>query len=471
MTIERMSPLDSSFLHVEDRVSHMHIASVAIFEGPEPPYGELLRMIRSKLPLVPRYRQVVRFVPLHLGRPVWVDDVHFDIDYHVRHTAVPAPGGDDELRNLVGRVMSQQLDRTRPLWEIWVVQGLSEGRWAIVSKVHHCMVDGVSGTDVLSLMLDLVPDAVPAEPDQWRPRPEPAAIDLAGAALRELARSPYEQVRALRSATRVPRHAAAQLSEVLTGMRGMATLMLPMPTSQLNGPIGPNRRWGWATVTVEDIKRVRKATGATFNDVLLAATTRGFRDLLRARGESVERVVRSMVPVSVRPRDDRGRAVGDGTFENRVSAMFAELPVFVEDPLERLRIVSAQMAGLKESKQAMAGEALTSLTGFAPPMLLAAGMRLSARMPQRSVNTVTTNVPGPQVPLYAAGRRMIAAYPYVPLAGQIRIGVAMFSYDGAVNFGVTGDYDSAPDIDVLCAGITAGMAEMLDGVDAPSDNA
>ncbi len=240
--------------------------------------------------------------------------------------------------------------------------------------------------------------------------------------------------------------------------------MAPMPTSTLNGPIGPNRRWGWASTTVDDIKRIRKDTGATFNDVLLAATARGFRDLLMARGESVERVVRTLVPVSVRPRDGRGRAVGDGTFENRVSAMFVDLPVYIADPIERLRAVSAQMAGLKESKQAVAGEALTSLSGFAPPVLLAAGMRLSAHLPQRSVNTVTTNVPGPQRALYAAGRRMVAAYPYVPLAGQVRIGVAMFSYDGAVTFGVTGDYDTVADVDVLCQGIADGMAAMLERV-------
>lgn len=466
MTIERMSPQDASFLHIEDRVSHMHIGSVAVFEGPEPPFDQVVAMIRSKLPLVPRYRQVVRWVPLQLGRPVWIDDVHFDLDYHLRHTALPTPGGDDELRNLVGRVMSQPLDRTRPLWEIWIVQGLRGGRWALLSKTHHCMVDGVSGTDVLTLVLDSSPNDVPAPAPPWRPRAEPSSVDLAGRSVRDLMRSPYEQVRALRSATRVPRRAGSQLVEVVSGLRGMATLMVPTPTSTLNGPLGPNRRWGWASTTVDDIKRIRKDTGATFNDVLLAATTRGFRDLLRARGESVDRVVRTLVPVSVRPRDASGRAVGDGTFENRVSAMFAGLPVHVADPIERLRLVSAQMAGLKESKQAVAGEALTSLTGFAPPALLAAGMRLSARLPQRTLNTVTTNVPGPQRPLYAAGRRMVAAYPYVPLAGQIRIGVAMFSYDGAVNFGVTGDYDAVPDIELLCQGIADGMSEMLERVGA-----
>jgi WS/DGAT/MGAT family acyltransferase len=212
---------------------------------------------------------------------------------------------------------------------------------------------------------------------------------------------------------------------------------------------------------VADIKTVRKGIGGTFNDVVLASITNGFRELLLSRGEDVDRVVRTLVPVSVRPRDSSGKAVGDGTFENKVSAMFAELPVSIDDPAERLHAITEQMDGLKDSKQAMAGEALTSMSGFAPPMLLAMGMRLATRAAQRNVNTVTTNVPGPQFSLYAAGRRMIRAFPYVPLGGQIRIGIAIFSYDGEVNFGITGDYDTTPDLDVLTSGIEDGMAQML----------
>jgi WS/DGAT/MGAT family acyltransferase len=459
-----MTPLDASFLHIEDGVSHMHIASVAIFEGPEPPFDAFVDRLRGKLPLVPRYRQIVRFVPFNMGRPVWVDDPHFNLDYHVRHTALPAPGGEGELRRLVGRVMSQQLDRSKPLWEVWVVQGLEAGHWALLSKVHHCMVDGVSGTDLLGVLLDSSPAGVEPDADMWRPAVAPSSSALAMQALTELVRSPYEQARAVRAATRVPRHAAAQLREVASGMRGMTTLVRATPRSTLNGPIGPHRRWAWGSTTVDDIKIVRKATGATFNDVILAALTRGYRDLLLARRESVDRPVRTLVPVSVRPRDPSGRAVGDGTYQNRVSAMFANLPVGLEDPLARLAAVSAQLAGLKESKQAVAGEALTALSGFAPPMLLAMGTRLATRYPQRHLNTVTTNVPGPQIPLYAVGRRMLRAYPYVPLAGQLRVGVAVFSYDGHVTIGVTGDYDTAPDIDVLCHGFEAGMTEMLDAV-------
>jgi diacylglycerol O-acyltransferase len=461
MTVDRLSPMDASFLHVEDSVSHMHIASVAIFEGPPPTYAEVAGMVEGKLPLVRRYRQVVRFVPLDLGRPVWVDDPHFNIEYHVRHTALPAPGGESALRKLVGRVMAQQLDRNKPLWEMWMVEGLEDGRWAMLSKTHHAMVDGVSGTDLLSVIMDTSPEPSTPLEDHWMPEPAPSSRDLARQAVVDLVRSPYEQIRAVRARTRVPRQAAREIGEVARGVANLRGVLAPTPVSSLNGPIGPHRRWIWASTTVSDIKLVRKALGGTFNDVVLASIAQGFRDLLLSRGESVDRVVRTLVPVSVRPRDASGMAVGDGTFENKVSAMFAELPVGVADPVERLHAITAQMAHLKESNQALAAEAMTSLGGFAPPMVLALGTRLASRAAQHNVNTVTTNVPGPQIPLYIVGRRMLAAYPYVPLAGQVRIGVAIFSYDGRVNFGITGDYDSAPDIDVLAAGIEEGMAELL----------
>ena len=462
MSTERLSPLDASFLHVEDDVSHMHIASIAIFEGPQPAFAEIVAMVEAKLVLVPRYRQVVKSVPLDWARPVWVDDPHFDIGYHLRHTALPAPGGDRALRQLVGRVMSQQLDRARSLWEIWIVEGLEGGRWAMLAKTHHAMVDGVSGTDLLAVIMDLSPDVARPEVVAWSPRPAPSGARLALDAATNLLRSPYEQLRAISTPTRALRQALSHAREVGQGAVAMAGLVRPPPASSLNGPIGPHRRYAWASTSVEDIKVIRKGLGGTFNDVVLASITHGFRQLLLSRGETVDRIVRSLVPVSVRPRDATGKAVGDGTFENRVSAMFAELPVNVEDPAERLHTITRQMEGLKESKQAVAAEALTSMSGFAPPMLLALGMRLVTRAAQRNVNTVTTNVPGPQFPLYAAGRKMLHAFPYVPLGGQIRIGVAIFSYNGEVTFGVTGDYDTTADVDVLTGGIEDGMAQMLE---------
>ena len=420
-------------------------------------------MVVGKLPLVPRYRQVVRFVPLAMGRPVWVDDPHFNLEYHVRRTALPAPGGEQELRNLVGRVMSQHLDRAKPLWEMWIAEGLGAGRWALVSKVHHCMVDGVSGTDLLTVILDTERDPEPPRADDWHAGARAERRPPAGRRARRAHGQPLRGAagdagRACARRASSPRH----LEDTARGLVGMRGLVRRTPPSSLNGPIGPHRRWSWARSQLSDVKAIRGALGGTVNDVVLACITNGFRRLLLARGESIDRVVRTMVPVSVRSPGERG------TYNNRVSAMFAELPVGIEDPRERLDSIRAQMEGLKESQQAVAGEVLTSLSGFAPPMLLALGERVATRVPQRNVNTVTTNVPGPQFPLYAAGRRLLEAFPYVPLGGRVRVGVAIFSYDGALNFGVTGDYDSAADVGVLCDGIEEGMsrARQARGADA-----
>ncbi len=455
--MDRMSPLDASFLHIEGANNHMHVGSVSIFEGPPPAYHDLLEGIKSKLPLIPRYRQKVRFVPLEVGRPVWVEDPSFNLEYHVRHTALPEPGGEDQLRRLVGRLMAQQLDRHKPLWEIWIAEGLEEGRWAMVSKIHHCMVDGVAGTDLMSVLLDV--ERNPARPeaaDDWQPEPEPNTTSLLTQALTERLVSPYEGLRTLRAATRAPRQLLSEARETAGGLMAMRSLVRRTPPSSLSAPIGPHRRWAWARSRLTDVKAVRAGLGGTVNDVVLTAITNGFRELLLSRGEPVDEVViRTLVPVSVRRPDERGIP------NNKVSAMFAQLPIEIEDPVARLFAVRKQMQGLKHSHQAVAGEALTSMSGFAPPMLLALGTRLAARVPQRNLTTVTTNVPGPQVPLYAGGRRMLESFPYVPLAGTVTVGIAIFSYDGAVNFGVTGDYDRAPDLDVLCRGIEDGVRDLM----------
>jgi WS/DGAT/MGAT family acyltransferase len=318
------------------------------------------------------------------------------------------------------------------------------------------MVDGVSGSDLLAVMLD--PEREPPRPslDTWRPQPEPSEVRLVTEALGDLVANPYEQFRAMRSAARGWRQLGELLTEAARGVASLAGLVRPTAESSLNGPIGPHRRWDWARTTLADVKRVRNALGGTVNDVVLTVLTRGFRDLIMARDESPDgRVVRTLVPVSVRLADERG------VYNNRVSAMFAELPVGIADPAERLAAIRKQMDGLKESKQAVAGEVLTSLSGFAPALLLAVGTRVAFRIPQRNVNTVTTNVPGPQQPLYACGRQMLEVFPFVPIAGHLRVGVAIFSYNGMLNYGVTGDYDTAPDVGVLCRGVEDGMAELL----------
>jgi diacylglycerol O-acyltransferase / wax synthase len=453
--MDRMSPQDASFLWVEDENNPMHVGSVSIFEGPPPSYGDLVRIVVGKLHLVPRYRQKVRFVPYQLGRPLWVDDPHFQVLYHVRQTAVPRPGGDEQLRNLAGRLLAQHLDRTKPLWELWMIEGLEGDRWAIVSKTHHAMVDGVASTDLLTVLFDRSPDAPPPQEMPWAPQREPTDAELLSDAFADAIFSPLLRLQGLPAAARLPQLEPRDLPELWRGFANQWTAPKPTPSS-LNGPIGPHRRWSWVRSSLAEVKQIRVALGGTVNDVVLAVITRGFRDLLMKRGEALEgKVVRTLVPVSVRGAEEQG------TMTNRVSGLFPDLPIGITDPIDRLEEVRRQMTGLKESRQAVAGDALTQMSGFAPSMWLALSARMGASFPQRLIQTVTTNVPGPQSPLFVSGRPMVDCYPYVPIGGQIRIGIAIFSYVGRLNFGVTGDYDSVPDIDVLCKGLEAGIKELL----------
>ncbi|MBV9416943.1 MAG: wax ester/triacylglycerol synthase family O-acyltransferase, partial [Solirubrobacterales bacterium] len=455
-----MSPQDATFLHVENDVTPMHIGGLSIFEGRPPAFDELLEWVRGKLPRVPRYRQKVRFVPFGVGEPVWVDDPYFDLAYHLRHTAVPPPGSEAQLRTMAGRVFSQHLDRARPLWEIWMVEGLEGGRWALLSKVHHCMVDGVAATDLMSVMFSnddaLEPD--PAATPAWNPRPEPSDVELFVRGTSHRVLRPAEQARA---AVRARPDLVGTTTGFIRALIAAAPTLRPS-TSSLTGAIGPHRVWSWARAPLAEIKAVRTALGGTVNDVVLTIVTSGFRDLLLERGEEVDpaRVVRTMVPVSVRLAGERG------VYNNRVSAVFARLPVGIEDPAERLANLREQMDGIKSSRQAVAGEVLTQLSGFAPPMLLAVGSRVVTRSARLSMDTATTNVPGPQQPVFALGRRLEASYPYVPVVGTIRIVVAIFSYDGTLYFGVTGDRDHVSDIETLSGGIEAGLAALLKSASA-----
>jgi WS/DGAT/MGAT family acyltransferase len=450
-----MSPMDASFLHIEGPMNPMHIGGVSIFEGPAPPFERLEEMVAGKLGLVPRYRQKVRFIPLGLGRPVWVDDPHFNLAYHLRHTALPAPGSDDQLRRTAARIFAQHLDRTKPLWEIWMVEGLAENRWALLSKVHHCMVDGVSATDLMAVMFE--DSEAPAANGAWEPAPEPNGAELLLRTLTHRTFDPAEQLRTVRAALRAPSASLAQARDLARGMASASRVMRPAGSSSLTGPVGPHRTWSWAHVRLGDVKSVRGALGGTVNDVVLTIVSGGLRDLLEARGERVaERTIRALVPVSVRRPGERG------AYNNRVSAMFAELPVGIVDPAARLQSVREQMDGLKQSKQAVAGDALTSLSGFAPPMLLALGARLAARSTAMGMQIGVTNVPGPQQPLHTLGRRLLESFPFVPVIGQVRISIAIFSYDGGLYFGVTGDYDSSNDIDILTDGVERSMRELLE---------
>lgn len=458
--MERMSALDAEFLHVEDGVNHMHVASCAVFDGPAPSFAEALDAVRAKLPALSRYRQRVRFVPLGLGRPVWVDDDAFDLTYHVRQAALPHPGGAHELEALMGRLMSSELDRDRPLWEAWLVTGLEDGRWALVSKVHHCMIDGVAGVDLLTALLDAAPEPGPPLEDGWTPRPAPSAVHLVAGALLDLAASPAAAVRLAATAALDPRRTLAAAGDLARGFGTLARHLAATPVTAVDGSIGRARRWTATEASIDDVRTIRRGFGGTLNDVVLAAVSGAFRDLILHDGEDPSAtVIRSLVPVSTRAPDQHGRC------DNRVSLLLLELPVEVDDPVERLAEVAARMAALKASHMIDAGEAVTALGNRWPAPLVQYGTRAYARYahrhPQRNVNTVTTNVPGPQFPLFALGRRLRHLLPYVPIAEGVRYGVAIMSYDGRLAFGLTGDWDGGRDLDVLRAGIDDGFTAMV----------
>ena len=454
--MEVMSPLDTAFLRLESRSTSLHIGSVGIFDGPPPTAEQVHAAFTAKLHLVPRYHQRVREVPLRLGRPVWVEDPTFDLGYHLRHTALPRPGSDAQLRELVGRLMSQQLDRGKPLWETWVVHGLERDRWAVVSKIHHCMVDGVAGTDLMSLVLDVTPDAVAAATVLQEAAAEPGNTRLLLTAVTSIPHQPATVVRGSWQAVRHPRRTAEQVVVLSRGAGSFARLAKPATASSLSGLLGPHRKWSWTRATLDDVKTIRRLHGGTVNDVVLAAITRGFRDLLLSRGESPDpQAVRTLVPVSVRHEDQHGN------FDNRVSAMIAHLPVSALDPLARLAAVRMELGRLKRSGESQVGELVTSAAMLAWPPLLSFGLTGMFRLPHRHLVTVATNVPGPPVPLWMCGRRLREYYPYVPLADRVRIGVAITSYDGVLGFGVTADSDSFPDLTVLVDGIGSELQDLL----------
>ncbi len=457
----RLSALDAEFLHLEDGISHMAIAGLSVFEGDPPTEDEVQALLESKLHLIPRYRQRVRSVPMDLGRPVWVDDPHFNLGYHVRSTALPGPADDRSVCRLMGRLMSQELDRNRPLWECWVIHGLPDGRWGLLSKVHHCMVDGIAGVGLLEALLDVTADSELAEPVQWGPSPEPSGPALVLDAWAGLVDDVMGRVGGALAQVTDPVGALRRAGDTGKGLMRFGRHLLFTPTNSTEGTISPHRVWAHSAATIDDVRRIRSAHGGTLNDVVLAAVTRGYRDLLLSRGEDpADLVLRTLVPVSVRQGD--AAAVPD----NRVSAILFELPVQIEDPVDRLHAVHERMSELKSSHMAEAGDTLTSLGNLAPPMVVASVTRALMRVvqdhPQRSLNTVTTNVPGPQFPLYCLGRKMIEHLPFVPITHGLRVGTAILSYDGRLAFGVTGDFDGAPDVDIVAAGIASGIAELVE---------
>jgi diacylglycerol O-acyltransferase len=443
--MDRLSSVDASFLAQEREGSHMHIGSILLFEGPAPDAADVAAHIETRLHLVPRYRQKLSFPRLEMGRPFWVDDPDFNMGYHVRHTALPAPGSVDQLRLLAGRIFSQRLDRSKPLWELWLVEGLEDGRFAVINKTHHALVDGVSGADLTAVIFDVQREGteVPPPKGDWQPAPEPGDVTVAARGVSDLAGAPAGLARRAFSVLSNPGRTVSQAREVAAGLGEVAWhAVVSAPDTPLNGPMGPHRRLTWVRVPLAELKEVKTSLGGTVNDVFLTVVSGALHRWLRERGVRTEGLeLRSAVPVSIRAE---GAA---GELGNQITIMIGRLPTYVEDPVERHRVVVEQMKGLKESKQALGAEVISGLEDFAPPTIFAQASRL--HFSTRVYNLLTTNVPGPQFPLYLLGREMVELVPVAFLAPGQRLAVAMMSYNGTAALSLIADYDTMPDLDQL----------------------
>jgi diacylglycerol O-acyltransferase / wax synthase len=456
--LDRLTSIDASFLHQEGRASHMHIGGVLIFEGPAPDFDEYLDHVRGRLHLVPRYRQKLATPPLETGRPLWVDDPDFNLEYHVRHTALPAPGTEEQLFLLTARIASQQLDRSKPLWENWLVEGLEDGRFALISKTHHALVDGISGVDLASVLFDAErepPAPADAELEPWRPEAEPSPADLVLAGARGVVRTTTGlAARSVVAATR-PATSLNLARDVLEGLGELVWAVLnPAPETPLNVEIGPHRRYSVVRQQLADYKEIKDSLGGTVNDVVLTVVSGALADWLHSRGIRTEGLeMRALVPVSVRTKDQRG------TLGNQLTVMRGPLPVYIDDPVARLRFIRTAMDGLKESKQAVGAATLAAVNNLAPPTILAQASRLN--FSTRLFNLIVTNIPGPQMPLYVLGRELQDLFPVAFLPEDHGLAIAIMSYNGGLDYGLLGDYDAMPDINVVADGIETTLAELL----------
>jgi WS/DGAT/MGAT family acyltransferase len=455
--LDRLTAIDASFLAQESETSHMHVGALTVLEGPPPPFEEFLDGIRGRLHLVPRYRQKLAVPPVETGRPLWVDDPTFQLEYHVRQTALPAPGGEDQLMRLAARIFSQQLDRSKPLWELWMVEGLEGNRVALISKTHHAMIDGISGVDLATVMFDVTPVPVEVEhPDEaWQPRPEPTSADLVASGIMGLARTGVGLAARAASLVAAPAQAVAGAREAAEGLGEVVWAgMNPAPATPLNVDIGPHRRFVGVRSELQDYKTVKSAFDCTVNDVVLAVVTGALREWLHSRGMRTEGVeLRALVPVSTRT------AQHAGTLGNQIAAVRGPLPVYIEDPIARVRAVKESMDGVKDSKQAVGAEVLAGVQNFAPPTVLAQASRLN--FSTRLFNLIVTNVPGPQFPIYVRGREMQDVFPVAFLPKNHALAIAIMSYNGKMNFGLLADYDALPDIGRIGENIEASLAELV----------
>ena len=463
---ERLSAMDASFLGIEDGTFHMHVGGVMIFDAGPLHTAEggididrIRKAIHCRLHLVPRFRQRVAYIPYE-QIPVWVDDDRFRLAYHVRHTGLPRPGDERALKRLVGRIMSVPLDRRRPLWEMWVVEGLEGDRFALVSKTHHCMIDGVSGADLMSVILNPFPEQDCGEPEPWRARPQPSRGELLLDEVVRRAAQPMTALRAIAETLRNPEAHVGRIADSLVGVLETATPALtPGSPTPLNVEVGPHRRFDWTEMRVADLKAVKHVLGGTLNDVVLATVSGALRRFFVQRGLDPDELdIRAMVPVSVRTRDERGM------LGNRVSQITAPLPVNLPDAVSRLHAVRATTTGLKESRQALGGEVLTAIGEWTVPNLLVQAVRLAART--RPYNLVVTNVPGPQIPLYLLGATMRTAYPVVPLFEGLALVIGLFSYNGGLFWGLNGDWEQLPDLHDFVVFLEESFAELQDAARA-----
>jgi len=451
---ERLGPQDAQFLYGETPTAHMHVGGLVVFDDTGFALEDVMAHVDSRLGLVPRFHQKLMWVPYGQGRPVWIDDADFDLRYHVRHTGLPRPGGERELLALMGRIMSIQLDRKRPLWEMWIID-LPAGRRAMIHKTHHAVIDGMSGVDLASVLLDLTPEGQDLGASNYVPRPAPTKNELLREALVERITQPAEAVRAVRRVAEAPDGILGRIRDVGTGILsfGRAPFQVAAKTS-LSQRNGQHRRYEIVRTDLADVKTVKNRTGSTVNDVVLAMVAGGLRHLLLDRGDVVEGLVmRASVPVSVRDWSDKM------TMGNKVAVMFCDLPVGEPDPDRRLELIMEHMSQAKEGKQALGAEAIMRLADFAPPTLLSLAGRVISN--QWVMNLTVTNVPGPQFPLYFLGGAIHEILPMVPLVGETNIGVACLSYNGSLDFGLTGDWDAVADLAVFAEGIEKTLRDYL----------
>jgi diacylglycerol O-acyltransferase / wax synthase len=454
MPTERLSGLDASFLYLEKPGVHMHVAGVSVFgpreDGRRLTYDDVEEVVEARLRLAPPLRRKILPVPGNISRPVWVDDDRFDLHFHLRHASIPSPGGRFELERAVGRVLSRALDRTKPLWELYVFEGLADDRTAVLLKLHHAMADGIGGMMIASALFDLAPDAPVGSPDEpWIPEPAPATQDLIRDAVQDVVLHPIQR---FAHAARQPRLLAETVAATAGAIRTTAGMGAP-PRGPFDGRVGPNRRFATAERPFEVFRAIKHALDGTVNDVVLTAVAGGVHALLESRGESTRgRTLRAMVPVSVRSHGERGDT------GNRVAPVFVDVPVGRMAARTRLRRVRAATARIKDTGMAVGADTIIGLGAYAPPALHATAARLIAQA--HWCNLVVSNIPAPQVPLYLAGARLEASYPAMNLKEGCGLSVACTSAAGTMAFGLSADWDIVPDLDVLARGIEAAIDDL-----------